>query len=67
METSTIHQADGGREEEWAESQQWVGGVSKIQRVIGSAYSSGRRTFRRRVKIDICLIMHVIQEVFLQS
>jgi len=21
METSTIHQADGGREEEWAESQ----------------------------------------------
>jgi len=24
METSTIHQADGGREEEWAESQQWA-------------------------------------------
>ncbi|TNN69150.1 hypothetical protein EYF80_020617 [Liparis tanakae] len=22
METSTVHQADGGREEEWAESQQ---------------------------------------------
>jgi len=24
METSTIHQADGGGEEEWAESQQWA-------------------------------------------
>jgi len=24
METSTIHQADGVREEEWAESQQWA-------------------------------------------
>ncbi|TNN75140.1 hypothetical protein EYF80_014550 [Liparis tanakae] len=27
METSTIHQADGGREEEWAESQQGHGRV----------------------------------------
>jgi len=27
METSTIHQADGGREEEWAESQQDSGVV----------------------------------------
>ncbi|TNN39824.1 hypothetical protein EYF80_050005 [Liparis tanakae] len=24
METSVIHQADGGREEEWAEFQQWA-------------------------------------------
>ncbi|TNN49869.1 hypothetical protein EYF80_039911 [Liparis tanakae] len=24
METSTIHQADGGGEEEWAEPQQWA-------------------------------------------
>jgi len=27
MEASTIHQADGGREEEWAESQQGSGVV----------------------------------------
>ncbi|TNN71309.1 hypothetical protein EYF80_018511 [Liparis tanakae] len=24
IQTSTIHQADGGREEEWAESQRWA-------------------------------------------
>ncbi|TNN25966.1 hypothetical protein EYF80_063899 [Liparis tanakae] len=24
IQTSTIHQADGGREEEWVESQQWA-------------------------------------------
>ncbi|TNN58111.1 hypothetical protein EYF80_031634 [Liparis tanakae] len=33
METSTIHQADGGREEEWAESQQGSG-------VVGSRNST---------------------------
>jgi len=30
MENSTIHQADGGREEEWAESQQGNGIVGSI-------------------------------------
>jgi len=36
METSTIHQADGGREEEWAESQQGHG-------IVGSRHISRSR------------------------
>ncbi|TNN70386.1 hypothetical protein EYF80_019412 [Liparis tanakae] len=45
METSTIHQADGGREEEWAESQQWA----ELQQGSGAAASifTGSEAVRR--------------------
>jgi len=40
METSTIHQADGGREEEWEESQQGSGVVGSRNSTIQTSMTS---------------------------